>query len=78
MSRPVLKPLLLGISQVLFVLAGLAFLIGGLIISDVARIDRIFAEMMGIGIAVGLGLLGFIARRTAEDMLEGDDDSSPR
>jgi hypothetical protein len=78
MSRPVLKPLLLGISQALFVAAGLAFLLGGLVISDVAKIDRIFAEMMGMGIAVGLGLLGFIAKRSAEDLLENDDDPPHR
>jgi hypothetical protein len=78
MRRPILKPLLHGISQLLFVAAGVAFLLGGVVISAAGKVDRILAEMMGMVIAAGLGLLGFIAKRTAEDLLDDDDDSPER
>ena len=45
------KPLLKGTSQVLFVIAGLLFLVGGRAISEFAKIDCVIAEFLGLGLA---------------------------
>ena len=61
------KTLLRGIAWLLFVIAGLAFLVGGRAISEFGKIDRILAEFLGLGIAAATGALGYILNNTADD-----------
>jgi len=66
------RPLLKAASQALFVIAGLLFLVGGRVISEFAKTDRVLAEFIGIGLAVVFVILGFVAK-TAVDDLNGED-----
>jgi hypothetical protein len=59
---------LYGLSRVLLVIAGLAFWAGGKIISETAKIDRLLAEMLGMGLAVAIGALGYIVKTAGEDL----------
>jgi hypothetical protein len=68
-----MKALLRGVSQLLFVLAGLSFLVGGLAISILTKTDRISAEMAGIGVAVVFGILGFAAKSAGDNLVDGED-----
>ena len=74
-TRSFCKVLLRGLAWVLFAIAGLAFLAGGKIISESEKIDRILAEMLGLGIALATGALGYILKSTADDL--GTDKDSP-
>jgi hypothetical protein len=67
-----MKALLRGISQVLFVIAGLLFFVGGLVISGFAKMDRVSAEMLGIGSAFVFGIFGMVAKN-ASDNLDDED-----
>jgi hypothetical protein len=73
-TKSVLKVLLNGLAGILFAIAALAFWVGGRAISEFGRIDRILSEMLGLGIAVATGALGYILKTTADD-LPGDADS---
>jgi len=53
------KLLLRGLAWLLFVIGGLSFLVGGRMISESWKIDRILAEMIGLGIAGACGALGY-------------------
>ena len=53
---------------VLFTIAGFAFWWGGRAISEFGKIDRIFSEMLGLGIAVATGGLGYIFKTKADDL----------
>ena len=75
-TRSALKALLRGVSWLLLVVAGLAFLVGGRAISEFAKTDRILAEMEGILLAVVVGALGFAAKTAADNLDEGKDSSS--
>jgi len=52
------KPLLKGTSQVLFVIAGILFLVGGRAISEITKIDWVIAEFLGLGLAAVFFSLG--------------------
>ncbi len=41
---------------------------GGRAISEFGKIDRILSEMLGLGIAAGTGVLGYILKTTADDL----------
>jgi Na+/H+ antiporter NhaC len=70
-----MKSLLKGISQTLMVVATLLFLFGGRAISELAKMERVGAEVIGIGLAVVLGILAFIAK-SAADNLDAKDSSA--
>src|SRR5438477_319739 len=59
------KTFLHGLAWILFAIAGLAFWVGGRAISEFGKIDRILAEMLGLGIAFASGALGYILKTTA-------------
>ena len=56
----------------MFAIAGLTFWMGGRVISEFAKTDRILAEMEGTGVAVLFAGLGAVAK-LAEDHLEEDE-----
>jgi hypothetical protein len=60
------KLLLRGFSWLLFVLGGFSFLVGGRMISEFWKIDRILAEMIGLGIAAACGALGYVLKTAGE------------
>jgi len=51
----------------LFAIAGLAFWWAGRAISEFGKIDRMWSEMLGLGIAFAIGALGYILKNTADD-----------
>jgi hypothetical protein len=59
-------------SQVLFVIAGLLFFVGGRAISEFTTTDRVSAEMLGIGSAFVFGIFGMVAKN-ASDNLDDED-----
>ena len=67
-----MKALLRGISQTLFVAAGLLFFAGGLAINLVTKMDRLSAEMMGIGSAFVLGIFGMVAKNASDNFDDND------
>lgn len=67
-----MKPLLKGISQVLFVVAGLLFVVGGRAISEFTNTDRLLAEFLGIGLAALFVVLGLAAKNAADDLKDED------
>jgi hypothetical protein len=69
------KLLLKGASQVLFVVAGLLFLVGGRAISEFTKTDLILAEFLGMGLAALFFVLGIVARNAAGG-LNGEDSSA--
>lgn len=70
-----MKALLRGTSQLLFVIAGLLFFVGGRVISAFTKTDRVMAEMMNIGLAFVLGIFGMVAKNAADNF---DDENSLR
>ena len=50
--------------------AGLSFFVGGRAISGFGPIDRFQAELAGFGLAVGCGVLGFVAKTAGERVAE--------
>jgi hypothetical protein len=75
LSRSFWKAFLHGLAWVLFAIAGVAFWVGGRAISEFGKIDRILSEMLGLGIAAGTGVLGYILKTTADDL--GAEQDSP-
>ena len=73
-NRSFLKAFLHGLAWVFLAIAGVAFWVGGRAISEFGKIDRILSEMLGLGIAAGTGMLGYILKTTADD-LGGEKDS---
>jgi hypothetical protein len=73
-----MKSLLRGTSQVLFVLAGLSFFGGGLAIKLFTNIDRVSAEMIGIGVAVVCGILGVVASRAGDYLVDSKESGSSK
>ncbi len=69
------KPLLKGTSQVLFVIAGLLFLVGGRAISEFAKMDWVIAEFLGLGLAAVFFVLGMMAKNAADDLNGGDSEA---
>jgi hypothetical protein len=68
------KPLLRGLSKVVFVIAGFAFLVGGRAISEFGKVDRILAEMLGIMFALVCAGLGMFLKSAGEP----DENDLPR
>lgn len=67
-TRSFWKAFLHGLAWVFFAIAGIAFWGGGRAISEFGKIDRILAEMLGLGFAAGTGALGYILKTTADDL----------
>jgi hypothetical protein len=67
-TRSFWKALLHAVAWILFAIAGLAFWWGGRAISEFGKIDRIFSEMLGLGIAFATGGLGYIFKTKADDL----------
>jgi hypothetical protein len=67
-----MKTLLRGLAQLLFVIAGLSFLVGGRAISIFSKTERVLAEGEGIGLAVVCGGLGFLAKSGGDNLDDGD------
>jgi len=67
-TRSFWKAFLHGLAWILFATAGLVFWVGGRAISEFGKIDRILAEMLGLGIAFASGALGYILKTTADDL----------
>ena len=70
-----MKSVLRGLSQLLLVIAGLSFFVGGRAISEITKTERMLAEVEGIGLAVVCGALAFIAKSAADNLDEGNDTS---
>jgi len=71
-----MKTLLRGISQVLFVIAGLLFFVGGRAISAFTKTDRVSAGLLGIGSAFVFGIFGMVAKNASDNL--DDEDSTGR
>ena len=69
-----MKKLLRGASQLLFVIAGLLFLVGGRAISEFTKTDRVLAEFLGLGLAVVFVAVAIVAKNAADDL--NDEDSA--
>lgn len=67
-----MKLFLKGASQVLFVIAGLLFLVGGRAISEFAKIDWVLSEFLGLGLAAVFFVFGMMAKNAADDIDGGD------
>ena len=52
----------------LLAIASLAFWVGGSAISEFAKISRILAEILGLGIAFATGAWGYVFKTTANDL----------
>jgi hypothetical protein len=62
------------ISQMLFVIAGLSFFVGGRVVSEFTKTDRVSAERLGVGSAFAFGIFGMVAKNTSDN--PDDEDSS--
>ncbi len=74
-SKPALKAFLHGLAWFLLAVAGLSFWIGGRAISEFGKVDRILAEFLGLSLAGGAGLLGYILKEKANDLDDSSDSS---
>ena len=74
-TRSFWKAFLHGLTWIFFAIAGLAFWVGGRAISEFGKIDRILSELLGLGIAGGTGVVGYILKTTADDL--GTEQDSP-
>ena len=70
-----MKSVLRGLSQLLLVIAGFSFFVGGRAISEFAKIERMIAEVEGIGLAVVCGVIAFVAKTAADNLDKGNDTS---
>ena len=70
-----MKALLTGTSQLLFVLAGLLFFVGGRVISALTKTDWLMGEMMAIAVAFVLVIFGVVAKNAADNF---DDENADR
>jgi hypothetical protein len=66
--RTTLKSLLQGLSTVSFALAGLSFFFGGRAIHEFGGVERMLAEMVGIGVAFVCFIIGVIAKGKIDDI----------
>lgn len=74
-DRSTLKAVLMGLSWVLFFIAGMTLLVAGSAISDFAKVNRTLAEVVGDSIALLIGGLGYILKRVARDLGEAQGSS---
>ncbi len=70
--RSSLQVILRGMCWILALVAFFAFFAGGKIISESYKVDRILAEMLGIGIAVAAGV-GAAFLKSASDDYSGEE-----
>ena len=73
MTRSAWQPFLRAISWLLFGIAGFSFLLGGMVISDVGKIDRTIAELLGFLIAAATGVAGYMLKSAADDLIGPSD-----
>ena len=73
-TRSAVKYVLEGVAYGLFGIGGISFWVGGRAISEFAKIDRLLAEMMGLALAGGCGILGFMVRTLGARFEEGGED----
>jgi hypothetical protein len=66
------KALLRGISQTLFVVAGLLFFAGGRVITLVTKTDRLSAEMWASALLFVFGIFGMVAKNAADNLDDED------
>jgi p-aminobenzoyl-glutamate transporter AbgT len=76
-TKSALAFLLRGISWFLFVIAGLAFWVGGRAMHEFAKMDRVLAEMVGIGLAAVCGVLGAVVKSAGENFTESEEETTP-
>ena len=55
-------------------IAGLLFFVGGRVISEFTKTDRVSAEMVGIGSAFVFGIFGMVAKNASDNL--DDEDST--
>jgi hypothetical protein len=60
------KLLFRGLAWLLFVIGGFSFLVGGRLISEFWKTDRILAEMIGLGIAAACAAVGYGLKNAGE------------
>ena len=63
-----MRILLKGTSQALFVLAGGLFFFGGRAITELTKTDRLFAEGLGIGLAVVCAVIAMLAKDAGDNL----------
>jgi hypothetical protein len=59
-TKSTFRSALRGMSSLLLGIAGLAFLFGGRAISEFGKVDRVLAEMLGLGLAGVFLVLGMV------------------
>ena len=69
------KTILMGLSCLLFVIAGLAVWVAGSAISDFGKVDRTLAEVVGDASALLIAGLAYMLKRIASDLGETEDSS---
>lgn len=67
-KRAVLKPFLQGLSKFLLVVGGVCFLFGDRVFIEFGKMDFIFAEFLGIGIACLCLIAAAVAHYKMEDL----------
>jgi len=78
MRSSFLKPFLIGLSNVLLFVAIALFLFGGIVIADLAHMDRLWAKFLGIALALVVGVPGFLAKDYVEHLGESKEPASNR
>jgi hypothetical protein len=76
-TKSIPKSFLRGLASVLFGIAGLSFLVGGRAISEFVKVDRLLAELLGLGIAGSCLALGMMLKSAGEpDEVDEDPNST--
>ncbi len=71
-----MKSVLQALAWLFFVFGGLSFWVGGRAISEFAKIDRILAEILGLGLAGLCFALGMVLKNAGEIDEVGEDQNS--
>jgi len=70
-----MKAFLHGLSWLFLGVAGMAFWAGGRAIHEFGKVDRLLAELIGLSIAVVMGAIGFVLKRTADGINTAEEQS---